>query len=159
VLHAPTLARPAVARSASLWPALAVAALLAIVVLIAPTAPGDGRWTPAGSAGSAVVLPTNDPRVGETATVLRDGTVLVAGGRDPSGRTLASAELYDPRSRTWTPTTSMHVRRWHHTATLFLDGTVLVAGGTRSGDATGSPERYDPRSATWTLIRPPRMRG
>ena len=79
---------------------------------------------------------------GPTATLLPDGTVLVTGGtrRDPL---LASAELYDPGSGSWTATGNMVEVRDGHRATLLLDGTVLVAGG-----AEASAELYDPGSGT-----------
>ena len=51
--------------------------------------------------------------------------VLVAGGLGP---VLASAELYDPASGTWTPTDSLNTARAQHTATLLPNGMVLVAG-------------------------------
>ena len=102
-----------------------------------------------------------------TATLLPDGRVLVAGGVDSNDdattRALASAELYDPRTGTWTVTDDMiHPRAWH-TATLLPTGLVLVAGGQCPGPATkGCPaigdmsgaiaesELYDPKTGHWT---------
>jgi len=105
------------------------------------------------------------PRTSFTATLLGDGTVLVAGG-SPSfavpysnPETLNSAELYDPDSGTWTPTARMVEARYGHTATLLPDGVVLVAGGSSASEALGttllvtSVELYDPRSGTWTAIQ------
>ena len=63
----------------------------------------------------------------------------------------ASAELYDPASRTWTATGSLNTARFSHTATLLQNGMVLVAGGTGSDDTvSASAELYDPASGTWT---------
>ena len=63
-------------------------------------------------------------------------------------RFLASAELYDPASGTWTRTASMNDARFDHTATLFPDGTLLVAGGlVDEGDPStvlATAELYDP---------------
>ena len=63
-----------------------------------------------------------------TATLLPNGKVLVAGGVDSRGP-LASAELYDPTSGTWSATGSLATGRFLHTATLLPNGKVLVAGG------------------------------
>ena len=71
----------------------------------------------------------------QTATVLKDGTVLVTGGDAGSGP-LATAEVYDPTAGTFSPTGSMGATRESHTATLLNDGTVLVTGGTGNGAAT-----------------------
>ncbi len=83
-----------------------------------------------------------------SATLLPDGKLLVAGGADSGSEgytNLASAELYDPDTGTWTATPTMSVAREGHTATLLRDGRVLVAGGV--GEAGASAELYDPGSA------------
>ena len=78
-------------------------------------------------------------RSGHTATLLGDGTVLLAGGGGDSHIFLASAELYDPAAGTFAVIGSMTVGRERHTATLLPNGKVLVAGA-YGGD--GSAELY-----------------
>jgi hypothetical protein len=60
--------------------------------------PATGRFTRTGSLTA--------PRGGATATLLRDGRVLVAGGYNGS-RSLASADLYDPATGRFTRTEPM----------------------------------------------------
>ncbi len=83
----------------------------------------------------------------QTATLLRDGRVLVAGGNTAT----PSAELFDPASETWQPTGPMVVARETHTATLLEDGRVLVLGGF-SGGATDSAEVFDPATNKWSAL-------
>jgi N-acetylneuraminic acid mutarotase len=86
-----------------------------------------------------------DARSG-SATLLPDGTVLVAGGDDGTGTdgAYASAELYDPAAGAWTATASMNAARIGHTSTLLDDGRVLVAGGAGADGGDLPTEIYDP---------------
>jgi hypothetical protein len=88
-----------------------------------------------------------------TATLLRDGEVLVAGGMHGS-----NAELYEPAAGRFRPSGSMMVTsstfgRILPTATLIADGRVLVAGGTAlvpGFDGFSGAEIYDPASGLFT---------
>jgi hypothetical protein len=81
---------------------------------------------------------------GYTTTLLGNGKVLVAGGFIQGTGPLATAELYDPATGTFTATGSLGTARSGHTATLLKDGTVLVAGGTDSNVEFATAELYDP---------------
>ena len=97
--------------------------------------PDAGSWT--------VIASMNGARDEITATLLLDGTVLVAGPSSSFPGT--SAELYDPASGTWTVTADMgRPDASYRSATLLLDGTVLVTG------AQSSPELYKPSTRSWT---------
>src|SRR5437870_12052849 len=72
-----------------------------------------------------------------TATLLPDGSVLMAGTYLFGGGTLASAELYDPVLGMFRPTSDMTTARSLHTATLLNNGRVLIAGGDASGGVSG----------------------
>jgi hypothetical protein len=86
-------------------------------------------------------------RSGQTATLLADGRVLVAGGYDGSA-VLTSAETYDPAKGTFSRTGSMGQPHDGGTATLLPDGEVLMAGGVdpASPEQQGfaAAELYDP---------------
>jgi Galactose oxidase, central domain len=91
-------------------------------------------------------------RSNHTATLLASGKVLVAGGHDPAdGNTLASAELYDPASGTFSTTGSLGNARQGHTATLLSSGKVLMTGGLDSNqNVCATTELYDPTNGTFS---------
>jgi Kelch motif protein/galactose oxidase-like protein len=90
-------------------------------------------------------------RENHNANILATGKVLITGGSDPSGSVLASAELYDPATGTFTPTGSMGTSRQLYLSTLLPSGKVLVAGGSTSGGGIlASAELYDPTTGTFS---------
>jgi hypothetical protein len=100
--------------------------------------------SPLSSTVVRVSTATGTARQFHTATLLADGTVLVAGGNPavPGG----TAEAYDPATNTFATTSNeLNVSRASHTATLLPNGRVLLTGGTVSGGTTTkTAEWYDP---------------
>ncbi len=98
------------------------------------------------------------PREGHTATMLRDGRVLIAGGSANGVQTLDSAEIYDPSSGSFSRTGHLNQPRVAHVAALLGTGQVLIAGGGRGGMPGGyisydTAELYDPSAGTFTAMR------
>jgi hypothetical protein len=164
-----TVVRPG-SDSSRLWALVAVAALLVAAIggtaLVASgaielpfprslpesSAAPDQTAAPAWIATGSMVTPRSG---GHSATLLAGGTVLVAGGaagqagNDP----LASAELLNPATLTWTSIGDMAQGRSGHTATLLPDGTVLISGGSDPnghGPSLRTAEVYDPARGIWT---------
>ena len=64
---------------------------------------------------------------------------------------LASAELYNSSTGTWTATGSMTTGRYSFVLTALPNGEVLAAGGTNcGGGGLTSAELYNPSTGTWT---------
>jgi hypothetical protein len=100
--------------------------------------PASGLWS-----GAA---PMNVARVGQTATVLTSGHVLVIGGGT------ATSEVYDQATGIWTPNATMAFSRTSHTATRLPSGVVLVTGAAtaipaaRQRSGTREPDSFVPRT-------------
>jgi len=123
-------------------------------------------YDPAAGTFTATAGPMTTARVSHTATLLQNGKVLIVGGdvifyngiANTNIQSLASAEIFDPGTGTFTATGSLSVARESHTATLLNDGRVLVAGG--SDGTLGNPtpaatvyataELFDPTKGTFT---------
>ena len=108
--------------------------------------PKTGTFTPTG--------PMSIARIDQTATLLQDGDVLIAGGWDSSGAPLASAELYDPKTGTFRKTGSMTTPRVFDTATLLSAGRVLVTGGVADKGGSvinASAELYDAMTGVFSV--------
>ena len=91
------------------------------------------------------------PHRGHTATLLRDGRVLVVGNGGETSASGKAADVYDPATGTFSRTGSMKFGRWLHTATLLADGRVLILGGRTPKDSVrATAELYDPGSGRFT---------
>ncbi|HEX6006188.1 MAG TPA: kelch repeat-containing protein [Burkholderiales bacterium] len=112
--------------------------------------PATGQWAAAGNPRWA--------RIQHTATLLVNGTVLVAGGisnndyEDGELPDPQNAEIYDPATNSWREV-GMPLRTDGHTATLLANGKVLVVGGTGFLIA-GPAQLFDTTSETWRDLGP-----
>ncbi|MEP6990913.1 MAG: kelch repeat-containing protein [bacterium] len=99
--------------------------------------------------------PTSDldvAREAHTATVLKNGKVLVCGGV-AAGATVGTTLLYNPATGTYASAGSLTVARHGHQATRLKDGNVLVTGGFSVGTGQlASAELYNWLAGTWSLL-------
>ncbi|HWF12832.1 MAG TPA: kelch repeat-containing protein [Candidatus Acidoferrales bacterium] len=111
------------------------------------------------SGGFTLTGPLIQGRHGHTATLLGNGNVLIVGGYEDSagaqnGNTLvATAEIYNPASGTFSLISGPNLARAYHTATLLPNGKVLIAGGVTAAQLqspTSSVEIYDPVMQAFT---------
>jgi len=91
---------------------------LASAELFDPTAL---TWTTTGSMAN--------PRAYASLTLLPNGLVLAAGGRDGSGQRLDSAEVYDPATGLWSSAGALAHAREYPAAVVLGNGLVMVNGG------------------------------
>lgn len=104
----------------------------------------------------------NVARAGPSVTLLANGKVLVAGGVFYTGvipftavpHYLASAELYNPASGTFSLTGSLRTARSGQSATVLNNGNVLLAAGQNdgaNGGYVGSAELYSPSTGKFSV--------
>jgi len=115
--------------------------------------PATGTFTLTGTMATRPFGQTPGYISGRTATLLKNGKVLLTGGEHEDIGIFNNAELYDPSTGTFTETGHMTIIRAEHSATLLADGKVLIAGAQLySGIATATTELYDPNSGTFSAI-------
>ena len=106
-------------------------------------------WNDYGHAAGNVLAGFHDARDREVGL---EGPVHADADPGPAGRAIATAELFDPQSGTWSKTGAMHYPRveaqdlFGAAAVTLGDGRVLVFGGDVIGEEEGSAviELYDP---------------
>lgn len=127
----------------------------------------DGRWLIVGDQSgiggawlwdpqTGIAQPTSGSiqvtRVGHSATVLPDGSVLIVGGRH-NGALVESPEVFDPAAERFTALPIVGATaRAAHTATLTTDGRVVIAGGSNGGVTALPTEIWDVTARTATGI-------
>lgn len=116
-----------------------------------------------GAASHASVLtgPLSTARQLHAAATLPDGRIFVVGGVNSTSFNpprLASSEIYDPTTGTWSAGAALNVARDSHGLVALADGRILAVGGnglvSGSTQVLASAEIYDPVAGTWTLLSP-----
>jgi hypothetical protein len=110
--------------------------------------PANGTFQFTQSSGNVQTYMTA-ARFNHSASLLADGTVLIAGGQDNSRDTLANMEVYDPVTGTFSAAAAgLQVPHHNHTATVLPIAGVLIAGGTNTtangSTAEANSEVYTP---------------
>ena len=86
---------------------------------------------------------------------LADGRVLVLGGYAAGSQTLASADLFDPKTGAFSPTAPMSTARASGpAATRLADGRILVTGGWNGLTTVVTAEHFDPATGTFSATGP-----
>lgn len=117
--------------------------------------PATGVWTAAASTS----IGHSDPGF----TVLQDGRVFVSGGASHPNHTnlnpIATTEIYDSTTNTWTTVAPMAVARNNHLQVQLNDGRIMVMGGDNTfGSLTETTELYDLNTGVW-VAGPPMKRA
>jgi hypothetical protein len=99
-----------------------------------------------------VGAPMNTPRTDHAAAV-HDGLIYVFGGRHGRG-TLASMEIYNPVTDSWSLAGDLPTPRWGLKAVTIDDDIYVIGGVTRVDTIFPQLEIYHPLTDTWTTFDP-----
>lgn len=122
----------------------AVVLLMSCLAVGCSTAVDDGASSVEAVGKVESALTMSQGRAGHTATLLTDGSLLVAGG----GAT-ANAELLTQDGTQTTSVGSLTTNRSNHTAVLLYNGKVLLAGGNSAGTTLSSTELFEPTAKSF----------
>ena len=120
---------------------------------------GECWWSAAGASAACFIRASSStrawercdraedgsPRAGSTATLLRDGRVLLREASPTTGRR-SRPRTSSCRQDRFLPVGPMAVPRGAHAAARLADGRVLVVGGLSRGRVVASSELFDPRT-------------
>ncbi|HZX94657.1 MAG TPA: putative Ig domain-containing protein, partial [Myxococcales bacterium] len=108
---------------------------------------GAGSWKP-------VSNNLTNGRYEHRSVMLGNGKVLVVAGRDGfvSSQEIATAELYDPATNSWSGAGTLSYSTTAHGAALLPDGKVFVFGGHNSSSSllSSNGQIYDPAQNLWS---------
>lgn len=116
--------------------------------------PAADTFTSLASSGASEL---QTARAGAAAAALPDGQILIAGGYNGNTGYLASAELFNPATGTFTAlpasgSTELQTARAGAVAATLPDGQVLIAGGENGSGALQSAELFNPATDTFTPL-------
>jgi hypothetical protein len=124
-----------------------------LVATLVSHAHSVGATAPTRNPGSVrPAMPMLEPRSDQSATLLPDGTVLIAGGMRRNQDFYRSAEIFDPATNQFSQTGDMSIARVGHEAVLLNSGRVLILGGWIGRTVTDSVEEYDPATRKFAVI-------
>ena len=120
---------------------------LVLGILLIPCMAKTQAWQP--------IAPMLAARAEARAMELKDGRILVVGGKN-NGGVLTECEIYDPQTTTWRQTGSLSQGRYRFELDALDDGRVLAMGGLTdlSTATTASCEIFNPLTETWKTTAP-----
>ena len=120
--------------------------VLSVFCAAAPYALAADSFEPTGS----MLLPRADP---SAIVLVPNGQVLVSGGSSNGSAqgAVASAEMFNPATGTFSSLPPMHVARFLPLGTFLPNGQALIVGGANSSGWLSNAEIFDPNTSSFTL--------
>jgi len=115
--------------------------------MAAPTATPVGTWKPAGD----LLTPAAWYGQHDGPVLLDSGDVVVAGGADAEGSSVADTAVFDTEHGQWHRADgALGAPRRLHTLTRLTDGKILAVGGLNGSTGLSSAELFNPGTGRWT---------